>query len=120
MSLICYHRYIILFQVIICASVLALAASSPQKPYAEPQEAPKPFAYQYSVADEISKANFQKSESQDASGNVQGQFVIALPDGRIQTTSYTADHQLGFIAEVSYEGEPVYPKEAPRPYGPAI
>ena len=113
-------RFIIRFQVILCASVLALASSSPQKPYAEPQEVPKPFAYQYSVADEISKANFQKSESQDASGNVQGQFVIALPDGRIQTTSYTADHQLGFIAEVSYEGEPVYPKEAPRPYGPAI
>ena len=72
------------------------------------------------MADDISKANFQKSESQDASGNVQGQFVIALPDGRIQTTSYTADHQLGFIAEVSYEGEPVYPKEPVRQYGPAI
>ena len=52
-------------------------------------------------------------------GNVKGQFVIALPDGRIQTTSYTADHVLGFVADVSYQGEPVYPKEPSRPYKPA-
>lgn len=49
-------------------------------------------------------------------GNVKGQFVIALPDGRIQTTSYTADHVQGFIADVSYQGEPVYPEA--RPYKP--
>ena len=50
-------------------------------------------------------------------GNVKGQFVIALPDGRIQTTSYTADHVQGFIADVSYQGEPVYPEA--RPYKPS-
>ena len=42
-------------------------------------------------------------------GNVKGQFVIALPDGRIQTTAYTADHVNGFIADVSFKGEPKYP-----------
>ena len=42
-------------------------------------------------------------------GNVKGQFVIALPDGRIQTTSYTADPRLGFVADVSYQGEASYP-----------
>ena len=41
-----------------------------------------------------------------------GSFVIALPDGRIQTTKYTADHVLGFVAEVTFQGEAVYPKEA--------
>ena len=41
--------------------------------------------------------------------------MIALPDGRIQTTKYTADHVGGFIAEVTYQGEPVYPKD-PKPY----
>ena len=48
-------------------------------------------------------------------GNVIGQFVIALPDGRIQTTKYTADHVVGFIAEVTYQGEAIYPKET-KPY----
>ena len=44
-------------------------------------------------------------------GNVKGSFVIALPDGRIQTTTYTATEQGGFVAEVTYQGEAVYPKE---------
>merc|ERR1712211_114087 len=36
---------------------------------------------------------------------------FALPDGRIQTTTYTADHVNGFVADVTYEGTPVYPPE---------
>ena len=46
---------------------------------------------------------------------MKGQYVIALPDGRIQTTSYTADHVNGYIAEVTFQGTPVYPKEV-KPY----
>ena len=42
---------------------------------------------------------------------VKGTYVVALPDGRIQTTSYTADHLNGYIADVSYQGEPVYPAQ---------
>merc|ERR1711881_371842 len=75
---------------------------------------PQPYAYEYGVADDYSKANFKKAESQDAYGNVAGSFTIALPDGRIQTTTYTADHTNGFIAEVTYSGEAVYP---PAPAG---
>merc|ERR1711997_65288 len=59
---------------------------------------PQPFAYEYGVADDYSKANFKKTESQDGNGVVTGSFVIALPDGRIQTTTYTADHHNGFVA----------------------
>ena len=50
-------------------------------------------------------------------GHVKGTYVIALPDGRIQTTTYTADPVNGYVAEVSYQGEPVYPV-APKPYKP--
>merc|ERR1712107_491494 len=50
---------------------------------------------------------------------VAGSYVIALPDGRIQTTKYTADHVNGFVAEVSYEGTPVYPPEPAEGYGHA-
>merc|ERR1711892_551836 len=86
---------------------------SPCPYHAAPVEklAPQPFAYTYGVVDDYSKNNFQKSETQDAEGKVAGSFTIALPDGRIQTTTYTADHYNGFVAEVSYEGTAVYPAE---------
>merc|ERR1711923_374143 len=86
-------------------------------PYVEEKLPPQPFAYEYGVADDYSKANFKKSETQDANGVVSGSFVIALPDGRIQTTTYTADHTNGFVADVSYEGTPVYPPEPKEGYG---
>ena len=78
---------------------------------------PQPYTYQYGVADDYSKANFQKAESQDEGGNVQGEYTIALPDGRIQHTKYTADPLNGYIADVSYEGTPVYPPEPAGGYG---
>ena len=73
----------------------------------------QPYSYQYGVKDDVSKSNFAKTESQDASGQVQGTFVIALPDGRVQTTKYTADPVNGYVAQVSYQGEPVYPQQPP-------
>ena len=69
------------------------------------------------MADDYSKANFQKAESQDEGGNVQGEYTIALPDGRIQHTKYTADPLNGYIADVTYEGTPVYPPEPAGGYG---
>merc|ERR1719216_258552 len=78
------------------------------------KEIPQPYAYEYGVADDYSKANFRKTETQDAAGNVAGSFTIALPDGRIQTTTYTADHTNGFVAEVTYSGEAIFP---PAPAG---
>merc|ERR1712128_67120 len=85
--------------------------------YVEPEAPPQPYAYQYGVSDDYSNSNFKKEESQDAAGNVAGSFTIALPDGRIQTTTYTADPVNGFVAEVSYEGTPVYPPEPAEGYG---
>ena len=52
-----------------------------------------------------------------------GSYRINLPDGRVQTVTYTADHENGFVADVKYEGVPQYPDEpkykpAPK-YAPA-
>merc|ERR1712018_235053 len=85
-------------------------------PYHPEKLPPKPFAYNYGVADDYSGANFQKAENQDAAGNLAGSYVVHLPDGRVQTVTYTADHENGFIADVKYEGTAVYPEE--KPYAP--
>ena len=49
-------------QVIVFSATLALCLSQGYKG----EESPKPYSYQYAVADDYSKANFQKAESQDA------------------------------------------------------
>merc|ERR1711935_1215577 len=100
----------------------AYGAPAPYHPapvYKEEKLAPQPYAYEYGVADDYSKANFKKAETQDAEGKVAGSFTIALPDGRIQTTTYTAEHYNGFIAEVTYVGTAVYPPEPAAGYGHA-
>merc|ERR1719382_472366 len=78
------------------------------------KELPEPYTYTYGVADDYSKANFNAAETSDANGVVGGSYSVSLPDGRIQTVTYTADHTNGYVAEVSYSGEAVYP---PAPAG---
>ena len=81
-----------------------------------PDEAPKPYAFQYGVADDYSGAKFNAQETADGKA-VTGSYQVALPDGRIQTVTYTADHYNGYVADVKYEGTPVYPEA--KPYHPA-
>merc|ERR1712036_438 len=79
-------------------------------------ESPKPYAFQYGVADDYSGAKFNAQETADGKA-VSGSYQVALPDGRIQTVTYTADHYNGYVADVKYEGTPVYPEA--KPYAPA-
>ena len=107
------------FQLISTLALVAAASAqyAPAPHVVVEKEVPQPYAYEYGVADDYSKANFKKAETQDAYGNVQGSFTIALPDGRIQTTTYTATHETGFIAEVTYSGTAAYPPEPQGGYG---
>merc|ERR1711970_469693 len=117
-----HHYSNIMNKLFLLASMLATCTAAPQgKPYPAQVEdlPPQPYGYQYGVEDEESKASFQKTESQDANGAVLGQYVIALPDGRIQTTKYTADPIQGFVAEVTYSGNAVYPPVKPGQLAPA-
>merc|ERR1711936_1021299 len=78
---------------------------------------PQPYKYEYGVQDDYSKAAFAKYETQNEVGAVTGSYKVNLPDGRIQTVTYTADPVNGYKAVVSYEGEPVYPPEPEEGYG---
>ena len=76
-----------------------------------------PYTYTYSVADDYSKASFNADETSDGASNVQGSYSVALPDGRIQRVTYTANGYDGYVADVTYEGTAVYPEA--KPYAPA-
>ena len=93
------------------------APPPPHKGYAPEKLPPQPFAYQYGVKDDYSGASYDKSETQDDYGTVQGEYRVALPDGRTQIVTYTADHANGYIADVKYEGQAVYPPEPKEGYG---
>lgn len=114
------------FQVIILCAVAAVALAKPQGYGPPPRPAygaveevlpPQPFAYQYGVKDGYSGADFDKAETQDAGGNVQGEYRVNLPDGRVQIVSYHADPLNGYVADVKYEGTAVYPPEPAGGYG---
>ena len=89
-------------------------APAPHHAPAHYDESPKPYAFQYGVADSYSGAQFNAQETADGKA-VSGSYSVALPDGRIQTVTYTADHYNGYVADVSYSGEAVYPKYEPKP-----
>merc|ERR1711942_137454 len=98
-----------MYKVLLASALFSASLAAPAgppayapAPYVEKELPPQPYAYEYGVADDYSKANFKKTETQNGDGVVQGSFTIALPDGRIQTTTYTADHINGFVAEVTY------------------
>merc|ERR1711970_1645910 len=91
----------------------AYHAPAPVVHAAPAYHAPEPYTYTYGVADDYSKANFNAAETSDANGVVSGSYQVSLPDGRIQTVKYTADHINGYVAEVTYEGTPVYPEAKP-------
>ena len=78
-------------------------------------ESPKPYAFEYGVADDYSGSKFNAAETSDAK-LTSGTYSVALPDGRLQTVTYTADPYgyNGYVADVKYSGEPIYGK-APHP-----
>ncbi|XP_064118904.1 cuticle protein 21-like [Macrobrachium nipponense] len=84
--------------------------------YDEEDEEGKPFEFEYAVTDHYNGLDFGHNENSDGTV-VSGQYHVLLPDGRTQTVTYTADHDNGYQAEVTYEGEAEYPE--PQPYHPA-
>merc|ERR1712209_20481 len=109
---------------LLLAALLSVGHSSPiaPAPYAPypaepayPDIAPN-YNYQFGVNDaEYSGAVFSHQEDREAY-NTKGEYRVNLPDGRVQIVSYTARPE-GYVADVRYEGEAVYPEAAP--YAPA-
>merc|ERR1712112_590056 len=84
------------------------------KPYVDPYaDEPAVYSYEYAVKDDYSAADYGAAESRD-NYLTTGKYVVALPDGRVQTVSYTVDGGNGYVADVQYSGQAQYP-DAPAP-----
>jgi hypothetical protein len=74
--------------------------------------------------DDYYGTKFNAGEQRDGYATT-GSYSVDLPDGRTQTVNYkVADDYSGYVADVSYSGEAVYPAYskpayAPAPYSPA-
>merc|ERR1712141_579598 len=85
-------------------------------PYHEPAyDGPAVYQYGYAVQDDYSKANFAANENRDGDV-VTGEYRVALPGGRTQIVTYTANGYDGYVADVKYEGVAQYPEYKPAPY----
>merc|ERR1712055_331402 len=84
-------------------------AYKPTHAYKEPSyDEPAKYAYEYAVADDYSGANFNAEENRDGYAT-SGSYSVHLPDGRIQTVTYTvSDAYSGYVADVEYSGEAKY------------
>merc|ERR1719402_842542 len=117
-----------MYKVAVFVACVAVASARPNPdqpapaykpaPYKEEKLPPQPFAYEYGIKDDYSGANYDKKESQNEYGVVEGSYKVNLPDGRVQTVRYHADHEGGFVADVTYEGTPQYPAAPKGGYGP--
>ncbi|XP_068238656.1 pro-resilin-like [Palaemon carinicauda] len=98
----------------VCLSLALVAAvfgapSQPQYGYAPPpsHEEPAKYDFNYAVKDDYSGNDFGHQEARDGY-DTQGSYYVLLPDGRLQKVSYNVNGDSGFVAEVTYEGEPQY------------
>ena len=107
------------------ANQARIARSNPPPPAYAPAPAPGPYLpaiydFAWDVLDTYSGNDFGHKESRNDKLTT-GSYHVALPDGRVQTVTYTVDGYGGYAAEVSYAGEAAYPdtpayKPAPAPY----
>merc|ERR1719337_851970 len=112
------------FAVLAVVVVGALADSAPRyappaPSYNAPPSAPAQYDFNYAVKDDYSGNDFGHQEARNGY-DTQGTYYVQLPDGRLQTVTYTVNGDSGFVAEVSYQGEAQYPEYKPAPaYQPA-
>ena len=76
---------------------------------------PASYTYDWAVKDDYSNNNYGQNESRDGDKTT-GSYYVLLPDGRIQTVTYSVDGYGGYVADITYSGEAKYPE--PQKYQP--
>merc|ERR1712025_207077 len=79
------------------------------QPYVDPYPAEDAiYTYQYAVKDDYSGNDLGAQEARERE-LTNGQYNVLLPDGRLQTVTYTVNGGEGYVADVQYAGEAQYP-----------
>ena len=101
-----------MFQAFVATLFLAATAfaTGPPAPYAPPADTPAVYTWEYAVKDDYTSNDFGAKESRDGY-LTNGKYYVALPDGRLQTVTYTVDGGAGYVPVVEYVGEAQYPAE---------
>ncbi|CAG0880213.1 unnamed protein product [Cyprideis torosa] len=126
-----YHNSPTMYKIALALALVAVAladrptyAPAPYQPAYRPAYQPtydeKPsYSYEYAVKDDYSGNDYSAQETRDGY-NTQGSYRVLLPDGRVQTVTYTVNGDSGFVADVKYEGYARYDTHKPAPaYKPA-
>jgi len=92
-------------------------APAPYKPapaYAQPiyNEADAVYTWEYAVKDDYTYNDFGHKETREGAYTA-GEYFVALPDGRLQTVTYTVQGDSGYVPVVQYTGEAQYPQTTP-------
>merc|ERR1719260_713284 len=70
-----------------------------------------PFHFEYGVHDDKYHTEFHEERYGDEVGNMKGEYMVLLPDGRVQHVTYHADgHYGGTVMDVKYSGEAHHPE----------
>jgi len=85
---------------------------------AAPSYNPAAYNFAWEVLDTYSANDFGHTETRNDKLTT-GSYHVALPDGRVQTVTYTVDGYGGYSAQVSYDGQAAFPEYKPAPYKPA-
>ncbi|XP_064086214.1 cuticle protein 19-like [Macrobrachium nipponense] len=94
--------------VAVAMAMLGVSLAFPYQPAPYQQKPLMPYHFQYGVQDPYSGNNFGRHEKSDGN-KVYGSYSVDLPDGRKQTVNYKADQYNGFVADVTYSGQPYHP-----------
>ncbi|XP_065564881.1 adhesive plaque matrix protein-like [Artemia franciscana] len=116
---------------IVCALISAAFAAPQQYPKPENKQDYKPaeykpsykaadYKYEYApyqfawaVKDDYTYNDYAHEQVTDDKGYTKGSYRVLLPDGRVQTVTYSADAYSGYNADVQYTGEAKYPEYKP-------
>jgi len=97
------------------SALLAIVSAFPSPDnapsYAAPTypDEPAKYAFSWAVKDDYTNNNYGQDENRDGYA-ASGSYYVALPDGRLQKVTYSVNGDGGYVADVSYEGEPQYPE----------
>jgi len=88
-----------IFSASLLLAVLSLSSSAPL-----PEESQEivhiPYNFAYEVSDPASNNFYNRVELKNENGEVIGSYSVYMPDGLIYTTSYRADADNGYVANL--------------------